>query len=67
MFLNGYAGASTCALRKGFGPERPSDCPEGNWIQTTEGKGWFLILRLYSPLASYFDKSWRPSEIEVLT
>ena len=50
-----------------IGPERPSDCPEGNWIQTTEGKGWFLILRLYSPLASYFDKSWRPSEIEVLT
>ena len=49
-----------------IGPERPSDSPEGNWIQTTEGKGWFLILRLYSPLASYFDKSWRPSEIEVL-
>ena len=34
-----------------FGPERPSDCPEGNWIQTAEGKGWFPILRLYSPLA----------------
>jgi hypothetical protein len=49
-----------------FGPERPSDTPEGNWIQTTEGKGWFPILRLYSPLASFFDKSWRPSEIEPL-
>ena len=35
-----------------FGPERPSDSPEGNWIQTTEGKGWFPILRLYSPLAA---------------
>ena len=34
-----------------FGPERPTDSPEGNWIQTTEGKGWFVILRLYSPLA----------------
>ena len=33
-----------------FGPERPPDCPEGNWIQTTAGKGWFPILRLYSPL-----------------
>ena len=50
-----------------IGPERPAGSPEGNWIQTTEGKGWFLILRLYSPLAPYFDKSWRPSEIEVLT
>jgi hypothetical protein len=49
-----------------FGPERPADSPEENWIQTTEGKGWFPILRLYSPLASFFDKSWRPSEIEAV-
>ncbi len=49
-----------------FSPERPSDSPESNWIQTTEGKGWFPILRLYSPLQSFFDKSWRPSEIEPL-
>jgi hypothetical protein len=47
-----------------FGPERSADTPEGNWIQTTEGKGWFVILRLYSPLQSFFDKTWRPSEIE---
>jgi hypothetical protein len=50
-----------------FGPERPADTPEGNWIQTTEGKGWFPILRLYSPGQSFFDKSWRPSEIEVVS
>jgi hypothetical protein len=50
-----------------FGPERPADTQEGNWIQTAEGKGWFLILRLYSPLAPFFDKSWRPGEIEVQT
>jgi hypothetical protein len=49
-----------------FGPERPSGSPEGNWIQTTEGKGWFLVLRLYSPLQPFFDKSWRPSEIELV-
>ena len=49
-----------------FGPERPADSPEGNWIQTDPGKGWFVILRLYSPLQSFFDKSWRPSEIEPL-
>jgi hypothetical protein len=50
-----------------FAPERPSDSQEGNWIQTTEGKGFFVILRLYSPLPTYFDKSWRPSEIEVVS
>ena len=27
-------------------------------------KGWFTILRLYSPLESFFTKKWRPSEIE---
>jgi hypothetical protein len=35
----------------------------GNWIQTMPGKGWFTILRLYSPLEPFCDKSWRPSEI----
>jgi hypothetical protein len=50
-----------------FAPERPSDSQEGNWIQTTEGKGFFVILRLYSPLPTYFDKTWRPSEIEVVS
>ena len=50
-------------VRPGAGP---ADSPEGNWIQTTEGKGWFPILRLYSPLQPFFDKSWRPSEIEAV-
>ena len=48
-----------------FGPTQPSGVDRGNWIQTTPGKGWFTILRLYSPLESFFDKSWRPSEIEL--
>jgi hypothetical protein len=47
-----------------FRPERPSDTPESNWIQTTEGKGWFPILRLYSPLQPFFDKSWRVGEFQ---
>ena len=46
-----------------FGPA-PPDGRENNWIQTVPGKGFFTILRLYSPEASFFDKSWRPSEIE---
>ena len=38
-----------------LGPEKPEGVAEGNWIQTVPGKGWFIILRLYSPLASFFD------------
>jgi len=29
-------------------------------------KGWFVGLRLYSPLEPFFDKSWRISEIELV-
>jgi hypothetical protein len=47
-----------------FGPAQPEGVGRGNWIQTDPKKGWFTILRLYSPLPSFFDKSWRPSEIE---
>jgi len=47
-----------------FGPTQPSGIARGNWIQTMPGKGWFTILRLYSPLPSFFDKTWQPSEIE---
>jgi len=47
-----------------FGPKQPDGIKRGNWIQTMPGKGWFTILRLYSPLEPFFDKTWRPSEIE---
>jgi hypothetical protein len=49
-----------------FSPKQPKGTKRGNWIQTDPKKGWFLILRLYSPLQSFFDKSWRPSEIELV-
>ena len=47
-----------------FGPERPSNVPEQNWVQTTPGKGWFVYLRLYGPEQSYFDKTWVPGDAE---
>ena len=43
-----------------FGPS----APDANGIQTRAGKGWFPILRIYGPLESWFDKTWRPGEIE---
>lgn len=49
-----------------FAPTQPKDAARGNWIQTDPAKGWFTILRLYSPLPPFFDRSWRPSEIELV-
>jgi len=48
-----------------FGPQSPSG-KENNWIQTIPGKGWNVILRLYGPMQSWFDKTWKPGEIEEL-
>lgn len=47
-----------------FGPKAPAGM-ERNWVQTIPGKGWFMILRLYGPLEPWFDKTWRPGEIEL--
>jgi len=49
-----------------FGPAQPEGVKRGNWIQTTPGKGWFTILRLYSPLEPFFTKQWRPGEFELV-
>jgi hypothetical protein len=49
-----------------FSPTQPEGVKRGNWIQTDPQKGWFIILRLYSPLEPFFAKEWRPSEIELV-
>ncbi|KAA9332834.1 DUF1254 domain-containing protein [Adhaeribacter soli] len=48
-----------------FGPEAPAG-KENNWIQTIPGKGWNTALRLYGPLEPWFEKNWRPGEIELV-
>jgi hypothetical protein len=46
-----------------FGPKPPLG-KDSNWVQTLPGKGWNTLFRLYGPLDSWFDKTWRPGEIE---
>ena len=48
-----------------FAPEQPAGVADGNWIQTMPGKGYFPVLRLYSPLQPFFDKTWRVGEVEL--
>ncbi len=48
-----------------FGPKAPKG-KEANWIQTVPNKGWFCLLRLYSPTEPWFDKTWRPGEIQLV-
>jgi hypothetical protein len=46
-----------------FSPKAPAG-HEDNWVQTMPGKGWNVLLRLYGPLEPWFDKSWKPGDIE---
>lgn len=48
-----------------FGP-RPPRGKEGNWVQTTPGRGYFVFLRLYGPLKPWFDETWKPGDLRTL-
>jgi hypothetical protein len=47
------------------GPKAPEGM-ENNWIQTVPGKGFNVIFRLYGPTEAWFDKTWRPSDFELV-
>lgn len=45
-----------------FGPTAPAE-GASNWVQTIPGRHWFSYFRLYGPLPSYFDRSWKLGDI----
>ena len=48
-----------------LGPKAPA-AKESNWLATVPGKGYFAILRLYGPTETAMNKSWKPSDIELV-
>lgn len=48
-----------------FGPDAPAGL-ENNWLHTVPGKSWFVGLRMYGPEQAWIDKTWRPSEVELV-
>ena len=49
-----------------FAPTIPKGVDEGNWIQTIPVKAGLFCLRAYGPLEPWIDKTWRPSELELV-
>jgi len=49
-----------------FAPELPEGVDQRNWIQTIPNKSWFILFRAYGPLEPWLDKSWRPSDLELV-
>ena len=47
-----------------FGPKAPEG-KASNWLQTIPGKGWNLLWRIYGPEKAWYDKTWRPGDIEL--
>jgi hypothetical protein len=48
-----------------IGPEPPGG-KEGNWIRTLPDVGWFPVIRLYGPLESWIDRTWKPDDVELV-
>lgn len=45
-----------------FGPNAPG--AGKNWVKTLPNKGFFVLLRLYGPEKAFYDKTWKPSDLE---
>lgn len=45
------------------GSEAPTGY-ENNWIQSNPEKGFFVYMRLYGPLETFFDKSWKMPDVK---
>jgi hypothetical protein len=48
-----------------FGPKPPPG-KEGKWVRNMPGKSWSVLLRLYGPLEPWFEKTWKPGDLELL-
>lgn len=39
---------------------------ENNWVQSNPEKSFFVYMRLYGPLKTFFDKSWKKPDIKMV-
>jgi hypothetical protein len=48
-----------------FAPNAPAGS-ESNWIQTVPGKGFYPMLRFYTPKEGVFDGTWKLGDVELV-
>lgn len=46
-----------------FGPSRPAEAPDTNFIQTVNGRNFIATVRLYGTGVEFFDQSWKPDDV----
>jgi len=47
-----------------FGPSKPTDVDERNWIQTVKGRDFMAVIRLYGAEIEFYDQSWKPDDVQ---
>lgn len=50
-----------------FGPNKPGDAPQSNWIQTVSNRNFLIAFRLYGTGVEFFDQSWKPDDVVNVT
>jgi hypothetical protein len=65
QFIEPRSGTSIAEFLSGKAKLARTPPPETVFHEDS-GKGWFIIVRLYSPLEPFLTKKWRPSEIELV-
>jgi hypothetical protein len=46
-----------------FGPAKPANAPEQNWIQTLRNRAFMVAIRLYSTDQIFYDQTWKPDDV----
>jgi hypothetical protein len=46
-----------------FGPAKPADSPNTNFIQTVNGRDFIATVRLYGTGVEFFDQTWVPDDV----
>jgi hypothetical protein len=49
-----------------FGPTRPANAPDRNWIQTLRNRAFLVAVRLYGTDQTFYDQTWKPDDIAPL-
>ena len=46
-----------------FGPQKPANVADSNWILTADGHDFLVALRLYGTGVEFHDPSWKPHDV----
>lgn len=46
-----------------FGPSKPANASEANWIQTDASRDFLVAFRLYGSGTEFYDQTWKPDDV----